>query len=293
MTTGWGALDLTSTHNYRVHLHHHASSPGYPMNESYVFALHYKVDHAESIDYSRALPCEFHESEFDVRVEEDNVCFIMKANFATESEARDCVEDCIPGWELDAALSRGPEAFKLSFDWADVRDRKPAPGVHSVSARPARFSFHVSAVQVTVSPASYPPPPSRGLVRSPDVESMLHRYIGYRKDREPLTSMANFCLTVLQFAAGGGRHAAANRFRIAKTVLDRVSKLCATKGGSAARKAEGRHKELTQQEWRFLEDAVKAMIRRVAGVAHDPMAGFVQITMSEFSYLKDTPISSS
>ena len=151
----------------------------------------------------------------------------------------------------------------------------------------------MSAAQGTVSPASYPPPPSRGLVCSRDVESMLHRYMGYRKGREPLTSMANFCLTVLQIAAGGRRHAAADRFHIAKTVLHRVGALCATKGGAAARKAEGRQTELTQPEQRFLEDAVKAMIRRVAEVAHDPMAGFVQITMSAFPYLNDTPISSS
>ena len=73
------------------------------MNEPYVFALHYKIDHAESIDYSRALPCEFHAGEFDFRVEEDNVCFTMKAHFATECEARDCVEDYIQGWVLPPA----------------------------------------------------------------------------------------------------------------------------------------------------------------------------------------------
>ena len=265
------------------------SSLDSPMNEPYVVALQYKVEHTKSIDYSRAQPCDFRASEFDVRVEEDKVCFMMKAHFATEREARNCVESYILGWELNAALLLGPDCFKLCFDWADVQDRSPTPGIVSVSARPIRFSFHVSAAQGTVSPASYPPPPSRDLERSPDVESMLHRYIGYRKNREPLTSMANFCLTVLETAARG-RRAIPNRFRIATPVLTRVATLCATKGGVAARKAKGLQTELTQPEQRFLEDAVKAMIRRVAEVAHDPNSPFQQITMSDFPYLGSTKI---
>ena len=54
--------------------------------------------------------------------------------------------------------------------------------------------------------------------------------------------------------------------------MNNVGTLCDKKGGRGARKAKGVHLELTQGEKRFLENAVKAMIRRAAEVEHHPHA---------------------
>ena len=122
--------------------------------------------------------------------------------------------------------------------------------------------------------AGYPAPPSGPAIEpdDPDASFMLSRLDLYRQGREPLASVANLCLTVLEDSAaqatagkGGKRTMAANRYRIAMTVLDRVGKLSAKKGGPVARKAEGRNAAFTKEETRFLEAAVTALIRRGGG----------------------------
>ena len=93
--------------------------------------------------------------------------------------------------------------------------------------------------------------------------------------------MAQFLLTVLE-AAAGNRSAASQRYGISNRVLDRVGVLCDSKGGDDARKAKGRDHPLTQQEKQFLEEVVRAMIRRAAEFAHDPDVSFVPLTASDF-----------
>ena len=253
------------------------------MNDPHVVALHYEIEHASSIDYSSAEPLELHFDAFDVRVEDSHVRFAMKHHFATERDARDAIDDYIHGWELNATLVRGPNAFKLRYSRSEVEDRKPVPGVINAQAEPILFNFSTSA-QATVSPRTYPTPPSMSLKRSPDVESMFHRYTRFREGREPLTTMAYFCLTVLEAATGerrGRRAAAAKRYCISKAVLKQLADLSSTKGGVGARKAEGVQQDLNQQERKFLEAAVTTIIRRVAEVAHDPNASPKLITVQD------------
>ncbi len=255
------------------------------MNDPHVVALHYKVDHTSGIDYSRAEPVKFHYDAFDVRVEDRHVRFSMNDHFATEQDARNAVDDYIRGWELDAALVRGPNAFKLRFDRAEIEDRNPTPGVMYAQAGSVRFNVTVSAAQATVSPRTYPRPPSARLKRTPDVESMFYRYVGYREGKEPLTAMAYFCLTVLEASTGkrrGQRAAAAKQYHINRQVLNQLAELSTTKGGAHARKAEGVHRDLTEQERQFLEAAVEKIIRRAAEAGDDPTASLEEITMLNF-----------
>ena len=249
------------------------------MNDPHVVALHYEIGHAAWIDYSRAGPFDLREGAFDVHVEDGRVRFTLKTHFATVSDARSVVEDYVRSWELHALLTGGPGTFEFRFDRADVEDRSPTPGVDSVAARPIRFAITMSKPQVTVSPPNYPAPPATPLGRSPDVQSMLRRYVGYREGREPLTGMANFCLTVLESAAGS-RRAASQRFGISMRVLCRVGVLCDSKGGDDARKAKGRDHPLTQHDEQFLQLVVRVMIRRAAEFAHDPNVSFELLTTS-------------
>ncbi len=119
----------------------------------------------------------------------------------------------------------------------------------------------------------------------PDVLTLYNRFIGYLQNREPLASMANFCLTVLENRSGhrrGARKAAAAKYGVDFKVLDKVGNLTATKGGrEGARKASGIANDLTSQESRFLAAAVKAIILRVAKVAHNPAQNTPKIRLSD------------
>ena len=251
------------------------------VNDPSVVALHYKVEHASSIDYSRTEPLVVRDDAFDVRVEDRHVRFSMKDHFATERDARDTVDDYIRAWELDAALVMGPSAFTLRFDRSEIEDRNPTPGTICLQGRPLRATATLGKARVTVSPPAYPKPPSEGLKRSPDVESMFTRYLAYREGKEPLTTMAYFCLTVLEASTGrrrGRRAAAAKQYYISQPVLNHLGEFSSNRGGPGARKADSVHHDLTEQERQFLETAVKTIIRRAAQIAFDPDARLTQIT---------------
>lgn len=251
------------------------------MNDPHVVALNYKVRHGPEFDYSSAKSLCVRTSDFDLRLEDDKVRFVMHTHHATEQEARDAIDDYIRAWELHAALAFGPNAFKIEFDWAELEDRNPTPGITLVWPRPIRFGIAIGTPQVIVAPPAYPAPPLKGLARSPDVESMYLRYAGHHAGREPLTTMAYFCLTVLEASTGnrrGRRKAASKKYCIDQQVLEDLGRLCSAKGGAGARKAEGRGSELTSHEQHYLQMAVKAIIRRAAEVAHDPRAPLKPIT---------------
>ena len=115
---------------------------------------------------------------------------------------------------------------------------------------------------------------------------MYNRYMDYRLGREPLTSMANFCLNMLESSIKTNsktkrRNVAAEMYGIKSEVLYRIGYLCAEKGGQQARKASGKDNDLTIQDRRFLTQAVKTIIRRAAERAYDPEKALPQISLSD------------
>ena len=251
------------------------------MNDPHVVALHYKIEHDSWVNYSRANPFDLHEDVFDLHVEDGFVTFTMKVHCGTEAEARSLVDDYARSWELHSTLAVGPGGFRLRFHHSDIEDRSPTPGVVSLRAQPITVTVELGNPELTVSPSGYPLPPAVRLGHDPDVEAMLRRYLRYREDPDRLAEVANFCLTVLM-AAAGDRAAASQRYGIAISVLSRVGKLCDAKGGGGARKARGLQHPFSQNEMQFLDQVVRAMIRRAAEFAHDPNASFEQLTASEF-----------
>ena len=138
-----------------------------------------------------------------------------------------------------------------------------------------------------VAAGSYPPPPARDMSITPEVSIMQEHYLRWREDRESLPSMANFCLTVVEGLAGvtkEKRPAAAAKFGIAQNVLRKIGEL-SVKGGADARKAKGMHKDLSENERRFLKEATKRIIRRVAEVEHSANAKHPQIQLSDLAPL--------
>ena len=102
--------------------------------------------------------------------------------------------------------------------------------------------------------------------------------------RSRLGDTAYFCLTVLERAAGG-RGQAGQHFGIAKPVLNKLGELTDQKGGREARKAKGADSEFTNAERTWLQEVMKAIIRRAAEVAYNPHASQMQITMADLPSL--------
>ncbi len=244
------------------------------MNDPYVDALVYRIRHDQSVDYSKAEPLDLETDGFHVKVADAAVRFEMKEHFATEQDAREAVDPFARNWEFDVCMRCGPGCFELQFDRAEIRDRRPTPGVFEVNASPVRWQLSTSPVQVTVRRSRYPSPPTDIDSSAPDVQVLWDRYRRYREGREDLASFAYFCLTVLEHhplvtasvkrKAGRRRVAAAAHFEVEVGVLERIGDLSSTKGGTGARKREGLDRPLTPDETRFLESAVTRLIRRVA-----------------------------
>ena len=251
------------------------------MNDPHVVALEYCIQHGPVIDWSRAAPLNLEEDSFDVRAENGRIRFNLKEHYASEAEARFAVEaDSIPNWEFHVGLARVPNAFKLRFDRAKIVDWNPSPGPQPLKAHASIGSPTVKVDRAPSAPPAFPDPPRAGIRRSPDVDSMFHRYLGHLEGREPLSAMAHFCLTVLE-QLGGGRSKAAVRFGISKDVLGEIGKLSANKGGASARKAIGRNAPHTPEEERFLKSAIQTLIRRAGEVEYGPDPKREPITLAD------------
>lgn len=233
----------------------------------HVVALRYKLRPSDQVTYVSPAPVEFETQEVRFGLTEGKLNCEMKGHFASAEEARFVVEPVLRAWEVDADLRWNPGQFRFEFDGADIIDRSPIPagvgrghaymlcGVGSISAV-GTVSFHVTR-------AHYPEPPGTFRV-NPDAESILLRYQGYLGGREPLLSMAYFCLTVLE-ANAGNRASAATMYGIDKAVLRKMGELTTRRGDRfSARKAiAGPVLPLTGEEGAWLEAALKALIWRV------------------------------
>ena len=256
------------------------------MNDPHVVALIYEIEHDSSVDYSEAEPVDHEEDRFRILIKDKSTRAEMKEHHATESAALEVVEPYLRSWEMDAALRSHPDEFRLKFDRSEIVDRNPTPGVVELAAT-IRAGEPIVCGTLTVG-KPYPKPPSGVTLNSNDREvvTLFNRFERYLNRREPLPSMAYFCLTVLEGVCNANRTEAAKRYGIGKSVLASFGKLASQKGGpDAARKAVGIEEELTQEENRFLEAAVKAIIRRVAEVAHDPHRPLKKITREELPTL--------
>ena len=99
---------------------------------------------------------------------------------------------------------------------------------------------------------------------------MRNRYMDYRQGREPVASMAYFCFNVFAKKLGENPKDSAKKHNISLKLVKKVRELTSRKGGDQARKLDGIGDPLTQNDVKFLENAVTAMILRAAIVAADP-----------------------
>ena len=268
------------------------------MNDPHVAALYYWVEHDDSIDYDDAEPLEFENDDFSFAVDKKKITIHQKNHYSTQEEAQEAVEPFVRNWEFDAALSSGKSRFRLTYAGADVIDRRPPPqptGVVNLSANLLLGPITGSA-RLRTARRSYPNPPVGQLlnVDVPYVQAMLSRLEMYYKGREPLVTMAYFCLTLLEdnvpkvSSEENKDKRTRDHFGISRQVLRQVRRLSSEKGGSAARKAVGFGAKLTDEERTFLVAAARAFIRRAAERETNPNLCLTQITLADLPSVVDS-----
>ena len=257
-------------------------------NDPHVTALHYWVEHDDSVDYTNAVPFTYESDLFHLHIDNRQVSIRPKTHFASEEEARDAFEDFISNWEFATALDSEGGTFSLTYSGADIVDRDPKPspiGIVQLSGT-VRGGRGKLGGRLRIGRTTYPAPPPGLILRvdAPYVQTMLLRLARYYKDREPLPAMAYFCLTTMEANTPKGKGNKYKRigrhFAISRQVLKQVSRLSSEKGGSEARKGSALGKNLTEEERRFLVAAVQAFIRRAAEKATDSIQSLPDITLA-------------
>ena len=262
------------------------------MNDPHVTALHYWVEHEDSVDYDNAAPLDYEDELGTVHLEKRELTVRPKEHYASAQEAREALDGFIRNWEFDAAVEAGTRQFGLQYVDAEIIDRNPEPpqpGVVTVSAGPVRFRIEVSRPRVRIGKPKYPSPPESQRLDSgnPPALAMLSRLDRYHQGRETLAATSYFCLTVMedsaQVAKGAtdARKAVKDYYGISVKLQRSVAALSSKKGGDEARKAEGLQQEFTDEERRFLLAAVKAFTRRVAEKAANPRNDLDMLTRAD------------
>ena len=117
-----------------------------------------------------------------------------------------------------------------------------------------------SDVHLKVTRSQYPPPPVAFHV-TPEVEVLWDRFNRYIEQKEPLLSMAYFCLTLLE---RGDRKAAAQAYNIDYSLLRKLGELTSTRGDNATARKATVTKQLSGDEKSWIEQAIKSIIRHIA-----------------------------
>ena len=259
------------------------------MNDPHVKALHYRVVTSKNADYKGAEPIKQTTDEFEFNLDGSRAVFEMKKHYATALEARRPVDQYLRSWDILIGIEHDPEDLYLVYEYADIIDRAPKIREGKTINLRAHIANHVmvsESVSIHISRGKYPPLPLN-FRSSSDVETMYLRYKSFCQNREPLTSMAYMCLTVLEVSAGG-RPEAAQQYNIDWEVLDTLGKLSSTKGSpEEIRKfrKNGTFVPLSSKEREWIRQVIKALIRRAGEYAFGQIEKLKQITMKDFPEL--------
>ena len=244
------------------------------MRDPHVEELRYRVETAANVAYRNPPPIEVDEEEFSGRLEDGIFTCHMKLHYSSVGAAGGVVDQYLRAWEIDADLTLGRGEIRFIYEDTKVIDRNPpppdAPKVLQVEAVD-KIAVSDTGVTLHVTRVKYPDPP-RIFRISPDVETLWCRYQSYLDGKEPLLSMAYFCLTVLEIRGGPDpnlkgwerRLAASKMFNIDMAILNKLGALASERGDIAnARKAQITAIPLSEKERAWIEATIKHLIRRL------------------------------
>jgi hypothetical protein len=259
------------------------------MNDPHVDSLRYNLVCSAHVRFNNPPPVEWDCDEFHLKLSDGILSATMKEHYPTEESARAAIEPFLRAWEIEAGLARNRPSFTFEFADSVTIDRSPPQsnaGNITVMALSGTVKITGHAVFVVTS-GKYPQPPF-GFKATEEVQRLWQRYSGYIEGKEPILSMAYFCLTVLERTTGvknGARKLVCSKYNIEQAVRDKLGDLTSAKGGpDEARKFdfEASGDPLTGPERHWVESVVKALIRRKAEFDADPTLAFPKITMNDF-----------
>jgi hypothetical protein len=220
----------------------------------------------DEVRYAGAPPIHIRSPEFTGALEDGVLVLEPRDHYPSLELARILAERFLRGWELDARLKEGRPALAFQYVTGEMVDRDPPPpGSPQVLAlKAAGIAVVAGSLSICVTRRTYPDPPA-DFEFTPDVEVLWSRLEGYHAGREPLLSMAYFCLTWIE-RSGGGRRSAAKLFGLDKAVLDKLGELATNRGGpQEARKATRStlSQQLSDREEKWIVACLELLIRRV------------------------------
>jgi hypothetical protein len=113
---------------------------------------------------------------------------------------------------------------------------------------------------------------------------MYWQYSGYVQGHIPLATMGYFCLDYLEHISGG-RLQVVTEYRVSDAVLRKLGNLTSERGGREARKGVGGAQNFSGQERAWVQEAIRALIRRVAEKAANPTGELPEINMGHLPKL--------
>jgi hypothetical protein len=238
------------------------------MPDFHVVALKYRFQPSDHISYAEPPPLVFENEVASFRLEKDRLRCEMKIHAASSEQARALVDRTLRDWEMEVELTRNRGELRFIYEDAEIIDcTPPTPGIQARVMKVLGGNYLVTMGNVTahIMRRKYPDPPM-GFHLTPDAESILLRFRSYQDGREPLLSMAYFCLTVVESAAGrrNRRTKAAKAFGIAENVLDKLGELTTNRGDrTIARKVHSSPQPLTGAERAWIEATIKQLVLRL------------------------------
>ncbi len=258
------------------------------MNKSFVDRLYYTLKLSEEIFFDNPPIIVEDFGSFKLELKNNNLIVQMIAEYKTENDARNFVEPYLRVWELDNLIERGRKEFQFEFVNSIIVDKNPPPsdGSKIIETQVGELLILTDHITVHITRKNYPRPPHT-LLYSPDVESLSKRYEGYLDGKEPILSMAYFCLSLIQSKING-RKEAARIYNIDIAVLDKLGELTSERGNKAeARKLDKTSTliPLRDAESSWILQTIKALIRRKSEYDFNPTAIFPLIDFSSLPVL--------
>lgn len=224
--------------------------------DPHVVSLAYRLSLSDQVEFRNPPPVDINTPDFAGRLADGILTLEPKTHFSTVEDVRPLSDAFVRAWEIAADLTYNWPVFRFAFDGASISDASTDVVVSTHTS----FADAATRFNLKVGGDRYPTPPSSYQI-TPEIEAIWKRYIGYLQRREPLLTMAYFCLTLLE---RGNRHAAAKKHSIEIDILNTLGELTSTRGDQVtARKMIARTTPLSPEEQRWVEAAMRAIIQHL------------------------------
>lgn len=231
------------------------------MNDPHVVTLKYRVLETDSFEFQDPPDINIDTPYFRGRLSKYILILEPKEHYESEIQIRPIADKFLHSWEIAAGLQYGRPNFRIRFEGSQIMDRKPSQGEQSVHINSCLHSS--GSLQAKPIYRAYPTPPEEFQV-TPEVEVLWDRYCRFLDGKEPLLSMAYFCLTLLE---RGDRKQAALHYGIDSKVLNKLGELTSTRGdNTTARKLTVTTSQLSNIEQTWIESTIKAVIKHLATI---------------------------